>query len=298
MAVTSAPTRADTKAAAPTPMAPRSGARWSKFRRRMMAWVSGGVILLLLVTCFLGPYFLPLQSPTGGSVLDSSLPPGSPGHLLGTDVNGNDVLSRLIHGGQASLTVGIVVNAVGLLIGGSVGAVSGYLGGRSDTLIMRVLDVLIAFPSLVLMIILAQILGPSLPNTIIALTAFSIPAVARIARSSTLKVMSMPYLQAAQLAGSPWWRILFRHVVPNIIPQLTNFLMLGMAMVIVTEGALSFLGLGIPAPNPSWGNMVYEGQQSMSATPLLVLWPSLALLVTVLSFNLLGESIRDEVNTR
>ncbi|WP_258933136.1 ABC transporter permease subunit [Nesterenkonia pannonica] len=100
------------------------------------------------------------------------------------------------------------------------------------------------------MIVLAQVLGPSLPNTIIALTAFSIPAVARIARSSTMKVMSMPYLQAAQLAGSPWWRILFRHIVPNIVPQLTNFLMLGMAIVIVTEGALSFLGLGIPHPTP------------------------------------------------
>lgn len=298
MAVTSTAAKTEARGAGPTPLAGSAGVRWTKFRRRMTAWISGSVVVLLLVICFLGPYFLPLHPPVGGSVLESALPPGSPGHPLGTDVNGNDVLSRLIHGGQASLTVGIVVNAVGLLIGGSVGAVSAYLGGKSDTAIMRVLDVLIAFPSLVLMIVLAQILGPSLPNTIIALTAFSIPAVARIARSSTMKVMSMPYLQAAQLAGSPWWRILFRHIVPNIVPQLTNFLMLGMAMVIVTEGALSFLGLGIPAPNPSWGNMVYEGQQSMSATPLLVLWPSLALLVTVLSFNLLGESIRDEVNTR
>lgn len=298
MAVTSAAAKTEARGAAPTPIAGSGGVRWSRFRRRMVAWISGSVVVLLLVICFLGPYFLPLRPPMGGSVLESALPPGSPGHPLGTDVNGNDVLSRLIHGGQASLTVGIVVNAVGLVVGGSVGAVSAYLGGKSDTAIMRVLDVLIAFPSLVLMIVLSQILGPSLPNTIIALTAFSIPAVARIARSSTMKVMSMPYLQAAQLAGSPWWRILFRHIVPNIVPQLTNFLMLGMAMVIVTEGALSFLGLGIPAPNPSWGNMVYEGQQSMSATPLLVLWPSLALLVTVLSFNLLGESIRDEVNTR
>ncbi|GAA1804901.1 ABC transporter permease [Nesterenkonia flava] len=298
MAVISPPTKSETRAAAPTPLAARAGVRWSQFRRRMVAWISGSVVLLLLLTCFVGPLVLPLHPPIGGSVLDSALPPGSPGHPLGTDVNGNDVLSRLIHGGQASLTVGIVVNAIGLVVGGSVGAVSAYLGGKSDTVIMRVLDVLIAFPSLVLMIVLAQVLGPSLPNTIIALTAFSIPAVARIARSSTMKVMSMPYLQAAQLAGSPWWRILFRHIVPNIVPQLTNFLMLGMAMVIVTEGALSFLGLGIPAPNPSWGNMVYEGQQSLSATPQLVLWPSLALLITVLSFNLLGESIRDEANTR
>lgn len=298
MAVTSAPTKAEAREAAPTAVAVKSGQRWSKFRKQMTAWITGGFIILLLLTCFVGPYILPLHPPVGGDVLSSSLPPGSPGHLLGTDVNGNDVLSRLIHGGQASLTVGIVVNVIGLAVGGSVGAISAYLGGKSDTVIMRVLDVFIAFPSLVLMIVLAQILGPSLPNTIIALTAFSIPAVARIARSATMKVMSMPYLQAAELAGSPWWRILFRHVVPNIVPQLTNYAMLGMAMVVVTEGALSFLGLGVPAPNPSWGNMIYEGQQSLSATPLLVLWPSLALLVTVLSFNLLGESIRDEVTSR
>lgn len=294
MAATSPPRNA---ALAVTPLAVR-GTRWSKVRRRLAIWISGSVIALLLLTCFVGPFVLPLPPPVGGSVLESALPPGSPGHLLGTDVNGNDVLSRLVHGGRSSLLVGIIVNVIGLAIGGTVGAISAYLGGKADTLIMRALDVFIAFPSLVLVIVLAQILGPSLPNTILALTAFSIPAVARISRAATLKVMSMPYLQAAELSGSPWWRILFRHVVPNIVPQLTNFAMLGMAIVVVTEGALSFLGLGIPPPRPSWGNMIFEGQQSLSATPLLVLWPSLALLVTVLSFNLLGESIRDEVTGR
>jgi peptide/nickel transport system permease protein len=294
MAVTSPPGSATLS---PTPLAAGT-TRWSTFRRRLTIWISGSVIALLLITCFLGPFVLPIPSPVGGSVLESALPPGSPGHPLGTDVNGNDVLSRLIHGGRSSLLVGVVVNIIGLLIGGTVGAISAYLGGKADAIIMRALDVLIAFPSLVLVIVLAQILGPSLPNTILALTAFSIPAMARMSRSATLKVMSMPYLQAAELSGSPWWRILFRHVVPNIVPQLTTFAMLGMAIVVVTEGALSFLGLGIPAPRPSWGNMIFEGQQSLSATPLLVLWPSLALLVTVLSFNLLGESIRDEVTGR
>jgi peptide/nickel transport system permease protein len=270
----------------------------SKPRRRPTLWVSAGIVAFLLLTCFLGPFVLQLPAPVGGSVLDSSLPPGSPGHPLGTDVNGNDVLSRLIYGGRASLTVGVAVNVIGLVIGGTLGALAPYLGGKADTLIMRGLDVVIAFPSLVLVIVLAQVLGQSLPNTIMALSAFSIPAVARVARAATLKVMSMPYIQAAQLAGSPWWRVLFRHVAPNIVPQLANFAMLGMALVVVTEGALSFLGLGIPPPAPSWGNMIFEAQQSLSATPMLVLWPSLALLVTVLAFNLLGESIRDEVTGR
>ncbi|NEE00469.1 ABC transporter permease [Phytoactinopolyspora halotolerans] len=294
MAVTSPPGSATLS---PAPLA-GSATRWSSFRRRLTIWISGSVVALLVITCYLGPFVLPIPSPVGGNVLDSGLSPGSPGHPLGTDVNGNDVLSRLIHGGRSSLTVGVVVNIIGLAIGGTVGAISAYLGGRADSIIMRALDVLIAFPSLVLVIVLAQILGPSLPNTILALSAFSIPAVARISRAATLKVMSMPYLQAAELSGSPWWRILSRHVVPNIVPQLTTFAMLGMAIVVVTEGALSFLGLGIPPPRPSWGNMIFEAQQSMSATPLLVLWPSIALLVTVLSFNLLGESIRDEVTGR
>ncbi|WP_205857000.1 ABC transporter permease, partial [Phytoactinopolyspora endophytica] len=127
---------------------------------------------------------------------------------------------------------------------------------------------------------------------------FSIPAVARVARSATLRVTSMPFVQAAELSGSPWWRILLRHIAPNITPQMLNFALLGMGIVIVTEGALSFLGLGVPAPDPSWGNMIFEGQQSLSATPLLVLWPSLALLVTVLAFNLLGENVRDEMSGR
>lgn len=271
---------------------------WDKHRRKFVVGLPAGLIAALFFACFILPLLIPIPPPVGGSVLDSALPPGSPGHPLGTDINGNDVLSRLLHGGQASLIVAITVNIIGLAIGGTVGAVSAYLGGKSDTLIMRALDVLIAFPSLVLTIAIAQALGPSLGNTILALSAFSIPSVARISRSATMRVMSMPFLQAAEMSGSPAWRILLRHVAPNIVPQMINFAMLGTGIMIVTEGALSFLGLGIPPPDPSWGNMIFDGQQSLSATPLLVLWPSLALLITVLSFNLLGENLRDEMSSR
>jgi len=272
--------------------------RWARVRKRLLVGVPAGVVALLILVCFVGPLVLPLPKPVGGSVLESMLPPGSQGHPLGTDVNGNDVLSRLLHGGQASLIVAISVNAIGIVVGGSLGALSGSLGGRADTVIMRILDVLIAFPSLVLTIAIAQVLGPSLPNTIIAMCAFSIPSIARVARSAALRVVSMPFFQAAELAGSSRWRIMTRHVAPNVAPQLLNFALLGMGIVIVTEGALSFLGLGIPAPAPSWGNMIYDGQQALTGAPLLVLWPSLALLVTVLSFNLLGENLRDEMSGR
>lgn len=280
------------------PLSDLSGERWGRLRQKLVVGLPVAFVSLLVMACFLGPLVLPIPAPVGGSVLESALPPGSPGHLLGTDINGNDVFSRMLHGGQTSLIIAVSVNIIGLGLGGGLGALSGYLGGKFDNIIMRILDVFIAFPSLVLTIAIAQALGPSVTNTIFALSAFSIPAVARVSRSATLRVMTMPFLQAAELSGSPAWRILFRHVAPNITPQLLNFAMLGMGIIIVTEGALSFLGLGVPPPAPSWGNMIYEGQQSMSATPLLVLWPSLALLATVLSFNLLGENIRDEMSGR
>ncbi|TNC23596.1 ABC transporter permease [Amycolatopsis alkalitolerans] len=258
------------------------------------------IVLLVLVigACFIWPLFGAVPDPTGGDVLSSSLPTFSPGHLLGTDPNGNDVWSRLLYGGRSSLTVGVSVNLMGLLVGGTLGAVSAYAGGVLDTVIMRILDVLIAFPSLVLTLAVAQSLGPSQLNTIFALTFFSVPAFARISRAATLRLREQPFMVAADLCGTRTWRMLFRHIAPNILPQLITFSMLGMGIVIVIEGALSFLGLGIPPPAPSWGNMIAQGQQSLSATPMLVVWPCLALFLTVLGFNLLGETLRSRWSGR
>lgn len=258
------------------------------------------VVLLVLTVggCFLWPLIGSVSSPVGGDVLSSDLPPFSPGHLLGTDPNGNDVWARILYGGRNSLIVGVSVNVIGLAIGGTLGAVSAYAGGIADTLIMRLLDVLIAFPSLVLVVAVAQSLGPSQLNTIFALTFFSVPAFARIARAATLRLREQPFMVAAMLCGTGTRRTLFRHIAPNIAPQLITFSMLGMGITIVIEGALSFLGLGIPAPAPSWGNMIAQGQQSLSATPLLVLWPCVALFLTVLAFNLLGETLRGRWSNR
>jgi len=249
-------------------------------------------VAVIALACFLGPLVLPVPPPIGGSVLESYLPAFSPGHLLGTDPNGNDILARILSGGRSSLIVAVAVNLLGLLVGGTLGALSGFVGGVVDTVIMRVLDVLIAFPSLVLTLAVAQSLGPSQTNTILALAFFSIPAFARISRAATLRLRELPFMASAVLCGTPGWRILLRHVAPNIAPQLITFGMLGMGIVIVIEGALSFLGLGIPPPAPSWGNMIAQGQQSISATPMLVVWPSAVLFVTVLAFNLLGENLR------
>jgi peptide/nickel transport system permease protein len=269
--------------------APVRRRRWT---RNLGTWIPAGMIAFVVIACFLGPALLSLPSPVGGNVLESNQPALSPGHILGTDPNGNDILSRLLNGGRASLFIAVAVNILGLVIGGTLGALSGYVGGKIDTVIMRVLDVLIAFPSLVLTLAVAQALGPSMRNTILALAFFSVPAFARVARSAVLRLREMPFMAAAQLAGTPGHRMLFKHLAPNIAPQLITFGMLGMGIVIIIEGALSFLGLGIPDPDPSWGNMVATGQLSLSATPMLVVWPSLALLITVLAFNLLGENLR------
>ncbi|OZM83418.1 ABC transporter permease [Pseudonocardia sp. MH-G8] len=282
MAVVDAPALVEFEAS------PRAGG----WLRRLELAVPAAVLVLVAAACFAGPLVLPVPPPIGGSVLESYLDAFSPGHLLGTDPNGNDILSRILHGGRSSLIVAVSVNLLGLVAGGTLGALSGYLGGAVDTVIMRVLDVLIAFPSLVLTLAVAQSLGASQTNTILALAFFSIPAFARISRAATLRLREQPFMAAAQLCGTPGWRVLLRHVGPNIAPQLITFGMLGMGIVMVIEGALSFLGLGIPPPAPSWGNMIAQGQQSLSATPMLVVWPCAALFVTVLAFNLLGETLR------
>lgn len=274
------------------------GTRRRAWRGQLQVLVPGGAIALIVGICFLGPLTGALPAPTGGDILESGLPALSPGHPLGTDPNGNDILSRLVYGGRSSLVIAVSVNLLGLLFGGTLGALSAYLGGVFDTVIMRVLDVLIAFPSLVLTLAVAQSLGPSMRNTILSLAFFSIPAFARISRAATLRLLTQPFMAAAELCGTSRWRILLRHIAPIVGPQLITFGMLGMGIVIIVEGALSFLGLGIPPPAPSWGNMVYEGQQSMSASASLVIWPSIALLITVLSFNLLGDSLRSRWSGR
>jgi peptide/nickel transport system permease protein len=234
----------------------------------------------------------PVPDPVGGTVAEVGLPMWSPGHVLGTDMNGNDNWSRLLYGGRASLGIALAVNLLGLVLGGCIGAFAACFGGWVDSAIMRFVDVLIAFPSLVLALAAAQILGPGYTNTIAALALFSVPAFARVARSSTLRLRSLPFMLAARLSGTPTSRVLFRHIAPNVLPQLATFALLGMGVVIVLEGGLSYLGLGVQAPDPSWGGMIYHGQQAMLTKPSLALLPSGLLFVTVLSFNLLGEALR------
>lgn len=271
---------------------PDAGGRLGRLRALGGIGLPAFLVAAILFLCFLWPLIGSVPSPTGGGILDANLPSFAPGHLLGTDSTGNDEWSRLLYGGRASLEVATAVTAIGLVIGGLLGAFAGYVGGWRDSVIMRILDVLIAFPSLVLAVAIAERLGPGEVHAIWALSFFSIPAFARIARAATLRVREQNFIVAAGLSGSGHLRTLVRHVVPNIFPELVTFGLLGIGITVVLEGALSFLGLGIPAPAPSWGNMIAQGEGILSAQPRFVMLPSAALFITTVSFNLLGESLR------
>jgi len=266
---------------------------------RSRAWLRGlqigiplGLLAVIFVACFILPLVAPIPKPTGGDILESLQPALTPGHILGTDDNGNDILSRILYGGRTSLIVALTVNLLGLVVGGGLGALAAQAGGFVDGIIMRIFDVLIAIPSLALIVAVSLSLGPGLRNTILTLAFFSVPAFARISRAETLRLREQPFMVAARLSGTSTWRIVVRHLAPNIGPQLMTFAMLGMGIVMVIEGALSFLGLGIRPPAPSWGNMIFQGQLSLSGTPMLVVWPSIALFLTVVGFNQLGEAVR------
>jgi len=260
--------------------------------RTLEITIPAAVLLVLLFFCFIWPLVYPVPSPVNGSVLNASLPLWSPGHILGTDTVGDDVMSRILYGGRVSFEVAFAVQAIGLVIGGLAGVIAGYVGGAVEAVAMRVLDVFIAFPSLVLVLAIADSLGLSEMHVIWALAAFSIPAFARVARAATLRLRDQPFVVAARLASARTWRILFGHIVPNILPQLVTFSLLGAGVVMILEGALDFLGYGIPPPAPSWGNMISTGQQVLSISPRYVIVPSIFLIVTVVSLNLMGDGLR------
>jgi peptide/nickel transport system permease protein len=260
--------------------------------------VPAGILILMLAMCFVLPLVVSLPSPTKGDIIVNNEPPFSPGHWLGTDMQGVDIFSKLVYGGQVAFEIGAAVTAIGVAIGGTLGIVAGYFGGWVDAVISRVLDILIAFPALVLALVIAQGLGGSEIHVIWALSVFGIPAVGRVTRGATLTIRGLPFMVAAKLSGTRGWRIIARHVVPNIIPTIVTFSLLGVGIVIILEGALDFLGYGIPPPTASWGNMISNGQQILSAQPEYVLIPSIALLVTVASLNMLGDALRERWGTQ
>jgi ABC-type dipeptide/oligopeptide/nickel transport system permease subunit len=225
-------------------------------------------------------------------------PVEEPQHFMGLDLNARDNFSRILHGARVSLFVGLASVVFAIVIGTLLGLVSGYYGGWLDTLIMRFMDVLLAFPSLLLAIAIATFLGRGLDKALIAIAVVSIPAYARLARASVLSVREYDYITAERALGAPDWRILFGHIFPNTITPLIVQGTLGIGTAVLDAAALSFLGVGAQPPTAEWGLMLSEARTAIISQPYLVFYPGLAIMLTVLGFNLLGDGMRDALDPR
>ena len=246
-------------------------------------------IFILLLAALAGA--LPLPSPTDMDMLERRMPPSGL-HWLGTDGLGRDELSRLIYGAQISLTVGLCAPVIGVTIGGVLGMLAGYFRGRFESLVVGSMDVLLAFPPLILALAVTAYLGQSLFNLTCILGVLGIPAFMRVARAATLTLARREFVIAAEALGATHARILLRELLPNVFLPLLAFFLLGVAVTIVVEGALSFLGLGVPPPISSWGSMIGEGRESLEVAPRLAFIPAITMFLTVLSFNLVGDTLR------
>jgi peptide/nickel transport system permease protein len=278
--------------AAPGEVRTRRRTRGSRKKLPLTITIPAVFLILLIGMCFLWPIVVTIPPPVGGSVLNANIGPFSHGHIFGTDSVGNDIFSRICYGGRVSLEVGAATQIIGLVIGGLLGMIAGFSRGILESVMMRVLDVLIAFPSLVLALAIADGLGPSEWHVIWAISFFSVPSFARLTRGATLRLRDQTFMVAAGLMGTARWRILLKHLMPNMITSLATYALLGAGVAIILEGALSFLSLGIPAPGASWGNMIASGENTLSVQPSLVIIPSIFLLATVAALNVLGDGLR------
>jgi peptide/nickel transport system permease protein len=261
-------------------------------RRRLgpLFWAAISWMMFVFAVAIFAPV-LPLPSPTDMDMLDRRAPISAL-HWLGTDGLGRDELSRLIYGARISLTVGLFAPVIGISVGGALGLLAGYFRGRFETLVVGSMDTLLAFPPLILALAVTAYLGQSIFNLTCILGVLGIPAFMRVARASTLTLARREFVIAAQALGASHARILFRELLPNVALPLLAFFLLGVAVTIVVEGALSFLGLGVPPPISSWGSMIGEGRESLEIAPQLAFIPAIAMFLTVLSFNLVGDTLR------
>lgn len=255
------------------------------------------VWIAIIVFVAIAADWLPLGSQSDMDLLARRAGPSSD-HWLGADALGRDILSRIIFGARISLTVGLLAPLLGLVIGASLGMLAGYFRGRLQMLVVGGIDVLLAFPPLVLALAITTYLGQSVLNITVTLGILSIPAFTRVARAATLRLAERDFVIAARALGAGHFRILFRELLPNIALPLSAYFLLVVAVIIVIEGALSFLGLGVPAPAPSWGGMIAEGRDSLDTAPSIAFLPAGAMFLTVLAFNMVGDRLRELTDPR
>lgn len=274
----------------------RPGGLWLAFSHNKLAWV--GVVLLaaIVFVAVFAPWLAPRDPLEQNLVV--RLEPPSAEFWLGTDSYGRDVLSRLIYGARISLFVGFVAILIAMLVGTVIGVLAGYIGGLFDQIVMGVLDVLLAFPTLLLGLMIAAMLGASLENLIIAIAVTEIAPFARVARAPTISLRQRDFVEASRSYGCGPFRIMFRHILPNMISDVVVMSSLWLASAIRTEASLSFIGLGVPPPAATWGGMIREGFENILDAWWLAVFPSMAILATVLALNLLGDALRDASDPR
>jgi len=273
---------------------------WSDARSRLLrnpvAMAGGAVVIALIIVAITAPYIAPYD-PMDQDLANSMAGP-SMTHLAGTDVHGRDIFSRIIHGTRISLRIGFLGMLLGCVVGVVLGLVSGYYGGWLDTAIMRLLDVQLAFPGLLVAICIIAIIGPGLENVILAVGIFSVPLFARVTRGQVLSLKEQEFILAARMMGAQDGRIMLTHLLPNAAAPILVLCTLRIATAILTAASLSFLGLGAQPPIPEWGAMLSDGRAYLSIAPHVATTPGLAILITVLAFNLLGDGLRDALDPR
>lgn len=255
-----------------------------------------GIVIFMSLASIFAPVLAPY--PPNAEHLENILEGPSLRFLLGTDRLGRDVLSRLLYGGRISLWVGFVAVGISIAIGSVLGLISGYFRGWVDEVIMRFVDIMLCFPSFFLILAVIAFLEPNLTNIMIVIGVTSWMGCARLVRAETLSLREREFIASARLAGCSTWRILGRHILPNSLAPILITATLGVAGAILIESSLSFLGLGVQPPTPSWGNMLMDGKNAIEIAPWLSIYPGLAILITVLGYNLLGESLRDMFDPR
>jgi peptide/nickel transport system permease protein len=278
-----------------------SGGVWGRMRHLIWRHPLGAAGAIIIAVLAFGALFADLITVYDPLRTDSSISLARPtlAHWMGADFMGRDIYSRIVYGARISLAVGLGSTALGCLFGVAIGLSSGYIGGWYDLLVQRLIDILQALPILVLALVMAAALGPSLQNTIIAIAIPLIPSVARVIRSNTLALREMPFVEAAKATGMSEFRIAVRHVLPNTLAPLIVLATAQLGAAILTEASLSFLGLGIPEPHPSWGRMLSESAAEYVRTaPWLVIFPGLAISLTVFGTNLVGDAARDVLDPR
>jgi peptide/nickel transport system permease protein len=269
---------------------------WRRLKQRKSAMLGLVVICVLILLAIFAPLIAPFDPAQQSWTAVRKAP--SWAHWFGTDESGRDLLSRVIYGARASLLAGVVSVSIALTAGVPIGLLAGYRGGWIDALISRITDAMLACPNLILAIALAAFLGPSLTNAMIAIGITATPVFVRLTRGQVLAVKVEDYVEAARAVGNPGWRIAVKHILPNIMPALLVQATLAIAAAIIAEASLSFLGLGQQPPAPSWGSMLNTAQRFLTNAPWMAVWPGLAIFLSVLSFNLLGDGLRDALDPK